>query len=242
MLRESESTGTSRCRGVPARTSRLVRGCISEEWQAKAATREESEPPPPPRGSVSWYLTRLALKRAKAMEGPPPSKWAKTGRFTRKIDVAFHTGKSAEMYRQLDSTEAAILIQLWTGKTFLNEYLYKTKATETAACDCGRIESIAHFLFACGRWRQQRAKLRQQYGQRFGELSYAMGGYSSRQEGRESIDGPMARWNADMKAVRTTIDFARSTGRLQPNVQDEESRGEQEAEERRQLRIPSSTL
>lgn len=148
MLRESKRTGTSCCPGVPARTSRLVRGRISEEWQVKAATREESEPPPPPRSSVSWYPTRLALKRAKAMEGPPPSKWAKTGRFTRKIDVAFRTGKSAEMYRQLDSTEAAMLIQLWTGKTFLNEFLYKTKATETAACACARIESIAHFLFA----------------------------------------------------------------------------------------------
>ena len=139
-----------------------------------------------------------------------------------------------------NSTEAAILTQLRTGKTFLNEYLYKIRASETAACDRGTIESIAHFLFVCRRWRQQRAKLRQQHGQRFGELSYALGGYSSRQEGGESIDGPIEQWKADMEAVRATIDFARSTGRLQPNVQDEESREEQEVEERRQLRIPSA--
>ena len=67
-----------------------------------------------------------------------------------------------------------------------------------------------------------------------------MGGYSSRQEGGESIDGPIERWKADIEAVRATIEFARSTGRLQPNVQDKENREEQEAEERRQLRIPSA--
>ena len=87
---------------------------------------------------------------------------------------------------------------------------------------------------------KQRAKLRQQHGQRFGELSYALGGYSSRQEGGESIDGPIERWKPSMEAVRATIEFAKSTGRLQPNMQDEENREKQEAEERRQLRIPSS--
>jgi len=186
-------------RPAPAMT---LRGRQNEQADrlAKAATREESEQPPQ-RDGVPWYLTRLALKRAKVIDGPPPPKWAETGRFTRKIDAAFHLGKSAEMYRQLNSMEAVILTQLRTGKTFLNEYLHKIKATETAACDCGCIESVAHFLFACRRWRQQRAKLRQQHGQRFGELSYALGGYSSRQEGGESIDGPIERWKPSMGAV-----------------------------------------
>jgi hypothetical protein len=52
------------------------------------------------------------------------------------------------MYQQLTSAEAAILTQLQTGKTFLKEYLYKIKALETAACDCGLTESIPHFLFS----------------------------------------------------------------------------------------------
>jgi len=55
------------------------------------------------------------------------------------------------MYQQLNSIEAAILTQLRTGKTFLNEYLYKIKAIETAACDCGCIELVGHFPFACKR-------------------------------------------------------------------------------------------
>jgi hypothetical protein len=216
-----------------------VKGNEQADKLAKAATREESNKPRQ-RDDVHWYLTRLALKRAKVIDGPPPPKWAETGRFTRKIGTAFHLGKSAEMYRQLNSMEAAILMQLRTGKTFLNEYLHKIKATERAACDCGCIESVAHFLFACKRWRQQRAKLRQQHGQRFGELLYALGGYSSRQEEGQNIDGPIERWEPSMQAVRATIEFAKSTGRLQPNVQYEARRGEEEAEERRQLRMPSS--
>ena len=114
-----------------------------------------------------------------------------TGKFTRKIDAALHLGKSAELYQQLNSIEAAILTQLQTGKTFLKEYLYKIKASETAACECGFTESIAHFLFSCSRWTQQRTRMRQQHGKRFGDLSYALGGYSSRQEGGKNIDGPI---------------------------------------------------
>jgi hypothetical protein len=36
----------------------------------------------------------------------------KTGKFTRKIDVALHLGKVVELYQQLNSKEAAILTQL----------------------------------------------------------------------------------------------------------------------------------
>jgi len=43
-----------------------------------------------------------------------------------------------------------------------------------------------------------------------------------------------------MGAVRAMIEFVKSTGRLQPKVQDEENRDEEEAEEREQLKAPSS--
>jgi hypothetical protein len=148
-----------------------------------------------------------------------------------------HLGKSAELYQQLNSKEAAILTQLQTGKTFLKEYLYKIKASETAACECGSRESIAHFLFSCSRWMQQRTKMRQQHGERFGDLSYALGGYSSRQEGGESIDGPIERWKPDINVVQATIQFATDTGRLQAS--DQEASAEADLSERRQLQILS---
>ncbi|KAF2681394.1 hypothetical protein K458DRAFT_391783 [Lentithecium fluviatile CBS 122367] len=49
------------------------------------------------------------------------------------MDAALHLGKSAELYQQLNSAEAAILTQLRTGKTFLKEHLHKIKAPKTAA-------------------------------------------------------------------------------------------------------------
>ena len=206
---------------------------------AKAATRSEREEPPP-RDGHPWYLVTQALKKAGITAGPLLSGRSDTGRFTKKIDAALHLGKSAGLYQQLSSLEAAILAQLRSGKTFLRDYLHKINASETAACDCGLTESIPHFLFSCRRWAQQRAKLRQQHGTRFGDLSYALGGYSSRQEGGKNIDGPLKHWKPDISVVRATIQFAKDTGRLHPSEQDAVN-AEAERNERQLLRIPSST-
>ena len=56
-------------------------------------------------------------------------------------------------------------------------------------------------------------------------------GYSSRQEGGQNINGPIVQWKPNIEAVKATIKFAKSTGRLHPKGQDEESREEEEAEE-----------
>ena len=57
----------------------------------------------------------------------PYSKSAKgrleTGRFMKKVDAALYLGKAAGLYQQLISSEAAILAQLRTGKTFLKGYI-----------------------------------------------------------------------------------------------------------------------
>jgi hypothetical protein len=82
--------------------------------------------------------------------------------------------------------------------------------------------------------------MRQQHEERFGDLSYALGGYSSRQEGGESIDGPIERWKPDINVVRATIQFATDTGCLQVSDQEEASI-EADLSERRQLQIPSPT-
>jgi hypothetical protein len=180
------------------------------------------------------------LKRARITTGPLLSGRADTGKFTKKIDAALHLGKAAGIYQQLISSEAAILAQLRTGKSFLNDYLYKINVAETAVCNCGLTESIQHFLFSCRRWEQQRTKLREQHGDRFGDLSYALGGYSSRQEGGRNIDGPIERWKPDISIVKATIQFAKETGRLHSSRQ--EASAEMDLNERRHLRVPSPIL
>jgi hypothetical protein len=214
-----------------------IKGNEKAHELAKKATGKRS-PQPPQRDGMPWYLMRLALKRAdiKAELGRPTKE---TGKFTRKIDAALHLGKSAKMYQQLNSTEAAILTQLRTGKSFLKEYLYKIEASETATCDCGSTESVAHFLFSCSRWAHQRIKMKQQHGRRFGNLSHALGGYSSRQEGGKNIDGPIEHWEPNINVVRATIQFVKSTGCLQANSQ--EASIEADLIEREQLQISLST-
>ena len=207
---------------------------------AKAATRLESEEPPQ-RDGLPWYLVTQALKRAEITTGPLLLGRSNTGKFTRKIDAVLHLGKAAGLYQQLISSEAAILAQLRTGKLFLKEYLHKINASETALCDCGLTELIQHFLFSCRRWAQQRIKLREQHGDRFGDLSYALKGYSSRREGGRNIDGPIECWKSDISIVKATIKFAKETGRLHLSVQDAEST-EADVNKRRLLRIPPPVI
>lgn len=105
-----------------------------------------------------------SMPYSKSTKGRPEA-----GRFMKKIDAALYLGRAAGLYQQLISSEAAILAHLQTGKTFLKGYLHMINASETAACECRLVESIPHFLFSCRRWAQQRAKLRQQHGERSGD-------------------------------------------------------------------------
>jgi len=217
-----------------------IRGNERADWLAKTATRAECEEPPQREGRP-WYFVKQALKKANITAGPLLAGRLDVGKFTRKIDAALHLGKAAALYQQLNSSEAAVLAQLRTGMTSLNTYLYKIRAAETAECECGLIESIPHFLFCCRKWAEQRQELRLQHGERFGDLSYALGGFSSRKEGGESIDGPIERWKPDIDVVRATIQFAMDTGRLQTVSQDTSSIEEDE-NERQRLQIPTPTL
>ncbi|PVH90379.1 hypothetical protein DM02DRAFT_681160 [Periconia macrospinosa] len=184
---------------------------------AKEATREESEPPPQ-RDGRPWYLVKQALKKADITTGPLLAGRPDVGKFTRKMDAALHLGKAAALYQELNSAEAAILTQLRTCKTRLNIYLYKIK-------EVGKAETEAPAA--------ARRAIR--------GLSYALGGYSSRQEGDKSIDGPIERWKPDIEVVRATIQFSMETRRLQTGSQDTASI-EEDNRERQQLRIPTPTL
>ena len=51
--------------------------------------------------------------------------------------------------------------------------------------------------------------MRTEHSRRYGELSYALGGYSD-----ASHDGEQSKWKPDMRAVRATINFVLATKRL----------------------------
>ena len=172
----------------------------------------------PQRDGHSWYLVTLVFKKAGITAGPLLSGRLVTGKFT-KNNTALHLGKSTGRYRRLISSKAAIFARLWTSKSFPKVHLHSINTSEMADCDCGLIESILHFLFSCRRWVQQRATLRQLHGDRFGDLSYTLGEYSSRRGGK-NVDRPLKHWKPDINVVKATIPFTGDTGRLHPSKQD----------------------
>ena len=95
-------------------------------------------------------------------------------------------------------------------------YLSKLVATETDKCECGCgvVESVVHFLFTCPKWSTERQTMRTAHKDRFGELSFALGGYSTYERNGRKVDGEKEQWKPNMKAVRATIAFARATKRL----------------------------
>lgn len=56
------------------------------------------------------------------------------------------------------------------------------------------------------------------HGRRFGNISYALGGYSDHKENEKIVDGEKDKWRPDWQAVKATIEFAKATGRLQYQV------------------------
>ena len=95
---------------IPSHTG--LTGNVEADKLAKAATRSKSKKQPPQRDSHPWYLMTQALKDAGITARRLLLGRSNTGKFTKKIDAALHLGRSAGLYQQLTSSEAAILIQL----------------------------------------------------------------------------------------------------------------------------------
>ena len=133
-----------------------------------------------------------------------------TGKFTRKVDKALPGKHTLSLYNGLKRSEAAILSQLRTGRARINKYLAKIGAAESELCEhCQQIESIPHLLFTCRKWEPHRTDMRAEHGSRYGDLSYALGGYNNAVR-----DGERSKWTPHLKAVRATIEFVLLTKRL----------------------------
>jgi hypothetical protein len=123
-----------------------------------------------------------------------------------------------KVYNSLSREEAGILSQLRTDHTPLNSNLARIGAEESANCTCGTVvESIQHFLFHCPKWRSERGKLREAMADRWGDLAYALGGWSGRIDRRTGkfVDGKQERWKPNMKVLKAMIQYVKDTKRFQ---------------------------
>ena len=131
------------------------------------------------------------------------------GKYSKRIDTALPGKHTKTIYDQLTSREASMLVQLRTGMSRLNDHLYRIKAAPSDRCACGQArETVDHFLFRCTKWVTQRKCMQDCSTTRMGNLSFFLGGKASSDK---------QNWTPDMRAVRATITFAISTGRLLAN-------------------------
>jgi hypothetical protein len=143
------------------------------------------------------------------------------GKFTRKIDKALLNEHMTKVYNSLSREEAGILSQLRTDHTPLNSNLARIGAEESANCTCGTVvESTQHFLFHCPKWRSERSKLRETMASRWGDLAYALGGWSGRIDRRtgKCVDGAPERWKPDMRVIKAMVQYVKDTKRFQPKA------------------------
>jgi ribonuclease HI len=139
-----------------------------------------------------------------------------TGRRLKEVDSALPGKHVRLLYDTLTRTEAQVLAQLRTGHSKLRGFLARIRAEETDQCECGQgKEDARHFLFHCQRYQHLRGDMIKEGGERYGNLSYMLGGRSSYQNPDGSNpDGPIEKWKPNLTVVRAVIKFALNTGRL----------------------------
>jgi len=157
------------------------------------------------------------IERARSKEKPAAPNARAFGKYTWSLDRALPGAHTKGLYDRLTSEEAAVLVQARTGHCHLNKCLFQLKKTDSPQCSCGADEeSVRHVILACPLWEAQRRELRIMAGQRWGDLSFLLGGQSSQVypgTGRRIDRGP-DKWKPDHRMVKKTIQFLIATGRL----------------------------
>jgi hypothetical protein len=184
----------------------LPKGADEELWacakeKAKEATRQGTRPQTPlPRArSTTLNIARAALGATRSLP-------EKTGKLSKKVDIALPGKHTRILYDQLTQKEASVLAQLRTGIARLNSYLFLIKAAPSDQCACGEArETVEHFLFRCPKWATHRTEMLQCTEIHRSSISFYLGGKSPSDK---------KNWTPDMKAVRVTIRFTIATGRL----------------------------
>jgi hypothetical protein len=208
--------------GMKIRLQWLPSSDDSQGLQQAIHLSQRAEPPENPGLIPRWAqaclkssLWRIARTRLEE-QGKENFRREKHGQFTRSLDSALPGTHTRHLYDKRTRLEASILAQLRTGCSRLNQSLFRINRAESDQCSCQEdIESTEHFLFHCKQWDELRQPMIQAMGDRFGDLSYALGGRSSRlnAEGKP-VDGTAAGWKPNMEIVKVVLNFAVKTKRL----------------------------
>ena len=190
-----------RLQWVPAR-SKVDGGDMAHDLAKMATTN--------PLPTIHTKTLAPALKKVREAIEP-----RQTGKYA--VDSALPGTHMKALYDECTYREAKALCQLRTKHSRLNNDLVRSKAVDSADCDCGPTrETARHFLFECPRWTEQRKPLLEVAGSRWGDLSFFLGGRTEQKTASgEYLDGPRKSWKPEAEVVNRTIQFALDTGRLE---------------------------
>ena len=178
--------------------------------KAKAATQQGASP--------QAQLTKMkstTLRIARSIQNTTRCLPENVGKHTKRVDAALPGKHTRLLYDRLSWKEASVLAQLRTGMARLNGYLYRIAAAESDQCECGQArETVDHFLFRCTKWIAHRSEMLQCTDTHRGNISFYLGGKSPSDD---------KNWKPNIEAVRATIRFAISTGRLDASQPREET-------------------
>ena len=178
--------------------------------KAKAATQKGASP--------QAQLTKMkstTLRIARSIRNTTRCLPENVGKHTKRVDTALPGKHTRLLYDRLSWKEASVLAQLRTGMARLNGYLYRIAAAESDQCECGQArETVDHFLFRCTKWIAHRSEMLQCTDTHRGNISFYLGGKSPSDD---------KNWKPNIEAVRATIRFAISTGRLDASQPREET-------------------
>lgn len=129
---------------------------------------------------------------------------------TWKMDKAWSGKHALGPPGALSSDDAFILVQARTEHCGLNACLFRKKLADSPACECGRGDETAlHVLLRCNLYAEARKASWEAAGDRWGDASYLLGGWSGRKNARmgKLVEGPRKSWKPDLKVVRASIRF-----------------------------------
>jgi ribonuclease HI len=195
-----------------------IRGVVEAKQAARHVIENGSETTTAPAERVrelSGVLRLVKAERAKGLHTNEDDVCVKY--YTWKLDKAWSGKHTLRLYGALSSDEASILVQARTEHCGLNACLFRKKLADSPACGCGRgNETVLHVLLRCDLYAEARKALREAAGDRWGDASYLLGGWSGRKDARTGklVDGPRESWKPDLRVVKASIRFLYQTGRL----------------------------
>ena len=131
----------------------------------------------------------------------------------RDLDKALPGPHTKDIYDALSKEDGSIMSRMRTGYIQLNQFLARVRAIKSATCSWGEaLESPRHFLFRCRLWIERRKKLYKKWPGKEGNLRFFLGA-------KERDDN--MQWKPELGAIRAMVCFAKATGRLNRNPDEE---------------------